>query len=68
MTVKELKRGDQFKIGKQRSFRTFSQSFILKANQSPPEHAGKMLVIYNGCSQMVVDPSTELSAHAPCVQ
>jgi hypothetical protein len=68
MTVQELKHGDQFKIGKQRSFRTFSRSFILNANQSPPEHAGKMLVIYNGCSQMVMDPETELSAHIPVVQ
>lgn len=66
MKVTELKKGDLFKIGKQRKFRIFLSGTILNGDNIPEQHKGKLLIAFKTdmdsyCKQIVVDPDTEFS-------
>ena len=67
MKISELKQGQMFRTGKQKNFRQFIQCDILtNENISPdgeniaPDLLGKLVVYYDNCKQMILDPSTEV--------
>lgn len=60
MKFQELKRGQLFKFGKQKNFRRFLDCHLLNGDNIPTEHKGKLLVIFDNCKQMVVEPEMEV--------
>lgn len=56
IAVKDLKFGDQYKIGKQRKFRTVMKLVTLPLTTGPEEHRGKILIVHVNCSQRVMAP------------
>ncbi|HEY0056307.1 MAG TPA: hypothetical protein VGB63_13200 [Pedobacter sp.] len=52
-----MKFGDQYKIGKQRKFRTVMKLHPLPDGEGiPEEHRGKILIIHDNCGQCVMAP------------
>lgn len=56
MKITELKKGQLFKLGNQRKFRRFFSCEIINNLNIK----NKLIVCYDDCKQMVVDPSTEV--------
>lgn len=61
MQIKDLQSGQIFKVGRQRKYRQFLESRILEGKNIPEKHQGKLLVFYDNCKQMVVDPDMEVT-------
>lgn len=60
MKIQELKRGERFRVGKQKKFREFLDLHLLNGDNIPLEHKGKLLVIYDNCKQMICDPDVDV--------
>jgi hypothetical protein len=59
MDIEKLTSGQQFKLERQRKHRTLNKIYpIGHTNNIPAPHRGKLLVIYDGCKQMIVDKGT----------
>jgi hypothetical protein len=61
MNIQDLKDGDKFRIKPQKKWRTFKLCLLLNYSEKiPKEHLNKVLVIFDGCKQMIVEPWTEV--------
>lgn len=67
MNIQDLKRGHLFRYGKQKKYRRFLNSFIIKHHEEPIDHFGKLLVVYDNCKQMVceLDLDVEIDLREP---
>lgn len=60
MKITGLKRGNLFRYGKQKNYRRFLECHELNGSNISPDFANKVIVYYDNCKELIIDPETEV--------